>query len=59
MTTINITAKDNTQHLIFIDKICNISQNLNSNTTTISLINGTNIIITFSVTSLIQMLKLP
>lgn len=58
MTTFNITAKDGTQHFIFIDKICHISQVLGNKTTTIGLVNGTNIITDFSVKELIQMLKL-
>lgn len=57
MATINISAKDGTQHLIFIDKICNISQNLNSNTTTISLVNKETIISSLSVTELLRIIK--
>jgi uncharacterized protein YlzI (FlbEa/FlbD family) len=59
MTYLNISAKNGTQHFIFIDKICNISQVLGDNTTTISLVNGVSIITNHSFTELIQMLKLP
>ena len=55
MTTINITAKDGTSHIVFIDKICNFSQS--STGTTIGLVNGVNIITSYSIMALLRMIK--
>ena len=53
---INISAKDGSQQIIFVDKICNIFKNQQGDTI-ISLVNDTNIVTRFSIEEILRMLK--
>ena len=54
-TFLNISAKDGTQHLIFIDKISNVYRDQQGNTV-IVMVNGNNIVTRFSFEELIRMI---